>query len=330
MLRIIRGPRRHVLVAFTLVLPVFLAAEAGAQSAPCSFRLGYPGDSAAPPSIAAWLAGRATAAGLPPELPVMASLIESGLQNIAGGDADSVGFFQMRVGIWNKGVYLGYPDQPELQVKWFLDQAAAVRNSAFLHGNRAYVESAAGYGRWIDDALRPGGNSRKSYQAALARARALIDEGRSAAGSWPFIGSAPGQDAPAADIAAWMATRAVAAGLPGELPIMAALVESGLRNLPSDGDVAGYFRIPERIWDTGGYAGFANQPELQIKWFIDQAHAAAVDRITAGDAFFGQDSSQFGEWIADVERPAAHLRGRYQLQLETARLLMQVGCRTTR
>ena len=37
----------------------------------------------------------------------MAGLVESGLQNLDGGDADSVGFFQMRVGIWNKGDYAG-------------------------------------------------------------------------------------------------------------------------------------------------------------------------------------------------------------------------------
>ena len=55
----------------------------------------------------------------------MASLVESGMTNIQGGDADSVGFFQMRVGIWNQGDYAGYPDKPELQVKWFLDQAEA-------------------------------------------------------------------------------------------------------------------------------------------------------------------------------------------------------------
>ena len=33
----------------------------------------------------------------------MASLVESGVKNLKGGDADSAGFFQMRVGIWDKG-----------------------------------------------------------------------------------------------------------------------------------------------------------------------------------------------------------------------------------
>ncbi len=57
----------------------------------------------------------------------MASLVESGVKNLNFGDADSVGFFQMRVGIWNKGEYAGFPEKPELQAKWFLDQAEAVK-----------------------------------------------------------------------------------------------------------------------------------------------------------------------------------------------------------
>ena len=36
----------------------------------------------------------------------------------------------MRVGIWNQGAYAGYPDKPELQVKWFLDNAEAVKKAA--------------------------------------------------------------------------------------------------------------------------------------------------------------------------------------------------------
>ncbi len=44
----------------------------------------YPGDGAPPEAIAAWMARDAQAAGLPPELPVMASLVESGLHNLTG------------------------------------------------------------------------------------------------------------------------------------------------------------------------------------------------------------------------------------------------------
>src|SRR3712207_7547243 len=51
---------------------------------------------------------------------VMAALVESGVANLNFGDRDSVGFFQMRTGIWNQGEYAGYPEKPELQMKWFI------------------------------------------------------------------------------------------------------------------------------------------------------------------------------------------------------------------
>ena len=59
----------------------------------------------------------------------MAALVESGLRNLAYGHADSVGFFQMRVGIWDKGAYAGYLARPELQLRWFADHAIAVREA---------------------------------------------------------------------------------------------------------------------------------------------------------------------------------------------------------
>src|SRR6185437_14500944 len=44
----------------------------------------YPGDTASQDQIAAWMAGEAQARGLPGELPVMASLVESGMHNLTG------------------------------------------------------------------------------------------------------------------------------------------------------------------------------------------------------------------------------------------------------
>jgi hypothetical protein len=317
---------RSITAALAIVLTV--CGVSTAQSPPCSYPLVYPGDSAPPEARAAWLAARAALVGVPEELPVMAALLASGLHSQSAGDRDSVGFFQMRMSVWNKGAYDGYPAQPELQAKWFLDQATAVRNLAMLHGDRSSVETPAGYGRWIDEALRPSSANRATYQRALEPSRQLIADGRLLAGSWP-VGGAPADDAPRQSVAAWMATRAIAAGLPGELPIMAALVESGLRNLPSDGSVAGYFRMLESIWNGGRYEDFARKPELQMTWFVDQAARARAARI-AGEPFFGADPQHWGEWVADVERPAEQFRGRYQLKLDEARMLMQAGCTTAR
>jgi hypothetical protein len=138
----------------------------------------------------------------------------------------------------------------------------------------------------------------------------------------PGLGGAPvaypGDDAPREQIAAWMARAAKARGLPPELPVMASLVESGLHNLSyGDADSVGYFQMRTSIWDQGEYAGYARRPELQLEWFLDHAEAMGKQRIARGQPV--DDEAHYGEWIADVERPAAQYRGRYQLRLDEAR-----------
>ena len=131
----------------------------------------------------------------------------------------------------------------------------------------------------------------------------------------------PGDDAPAADIAKWMAEGAASAGLPPELPVMAALVESGLRNLEyGDNDSAGFFQMRVAIWNKGEYFGFPSRPELQLRWFVDLAISFKSQRIAAGIST--TDENLFGEWIADIERPPEQYRGRYQLRLLEARHLI--------
>ena len=128
----------------------------------------------------------------------------------------------------------------------------------------------------------------------------------------------PGDGAPKSAIARWMADEAQRRGLPRELPVMAALVESDLHNdAGGDRDSVGYFQMRTSIWDSGPYAGYTHNPELQLKWFLDQAVALKNDATT--------DPSQYGNWIADVERPAEQYRGRYQLHLDEARQLLGGG-----
>jgi cell wall-associated NlpC family hydrolase len=132
----------------------------------------------------------------------------------------------------------------------------------------------------------------------------------------------PGDEAPKAQRAAWMAAAARDRGLPAELPVMASLVESGLSNLPGgDRDSVGYFQMRTSIWDQGPYAGYADKPERQLDWFLDNAEAVKKQRIARGLAV--DDERQYGEWIADVERPAAQYRGRYQEQLDEAQALLR-------
>jgi cell wall-associated NlpC family hydrolase len=131
----------------------------------------YPGDNASQAELATWMGAAAQRRGLPPELPVMAALVESHLKNLGYGDADSVGFFQMRLGTWNSGDYAGYPERPGLQLKWFLDQAEAVKRQRAAAGKPL---GAASYGDWIADIERPAAQYRGRYQPQLAEARELL------------------------------------------------------------------------------------------------------------------------------------------------------------
>src|SRR5215217_2056687 len=132
----------------------------------------YPGDNASQPELARWLASEAKKAGLPPELPVMASLVESGVKNVQGGDADSAGFFQMRVGIWDNGPYRGFRTNPHLQAKWFIDNALQVKKARLAAGKS--VTDPGAFGEWIADIERPAAQYRYKYQLRLTEARKLI------------------------------------------------------------------------------------------------------------------------------------------------------------
>jgi hypothetical protein len=106
----------------------------------------------------------------------MASLVESGLRNLDSGDADSVGFFQMRTSIWDQGIYRGYQGRAALQLQWFLDHAEAVKGARVAAGQP--IDDPNSYGEWIADVERPAEQYRGRYQLRLDEARALVDEAR--------------------------------------------------------------------------------------------------------------------------------------------------------
>ena len=136
----------------------------------------------------------------------------------------------------------------------------------------------------------------------------------------------PGDEAPKATLAGWMAYGASARGVPGELPVMAALVESNVTNLPpGDAGYAGYFQMRLDIWNQGAYAGYPANPQLQLNWFVDTALQVLASK-RATDPGYGATEARWGEWIADVERPAEQFRGRYQPRLGDARALIGAGC----
>jgi hypothetical protein len=131
----------------------------------------YPGDAGRPEERAAWMARAARERGLPAELPVMASLVESGLKNLSGGSEDSAGLFQMRESVWNQGDYAGYADHPERQLDWFLDRAEEVRRARVARGQPVDESS---YGEWVADIERPREIYRGRYQLRLDEARELL------------------------------------------------------------------------------------------------------------------------------------------------------------
>jgi hypothetical protein len=120
------------------------------------------------------MADGATAAGLPPELPVMAALVESSLRNLPYGDRDSVGYFQMRLSVWNHGTYEGYLARPELQLRWFVDHAVAVQAARAAAGDSAFGADPATWGEWIAAVERPAARYHGRYQDRLAEAQALL------------------------------------------------------------------------------------------------------------------------------------------------------------
>ena len=113
-------------------------------------------------------------AGLPPERPVMAALVQSGLRNMTDGDADAMGFFQMRVGIWDRGEYAGYRDNPVRCLR-------ARRQDGPEDGHAVVGRDLGSCGKWIDNIDRPGedvgGHTADDYQSRLGEARQLLRVG---------------------------------------------------------------------------------------------------------------------------------------------------------
>lgn len=167
-----------VLVGVRALLPAMNLAAKPKPPLPCKVEGSetYPGDNAPRTALAQWMAEGALKAGLPVELPVMGALVESGLRNLPSGDADSAGFFQMRVSIWNTGAYAGFPQHPELQLQWFIDQALLVEQKRVAEGIpvEELLSDALRYGEWVAGVLRPPEPFRGKYQLRLDEARSLI------------------------------------------------------------------------------------------------------------------------------------------------------------
>ena len=120
--------------------------------------------------VARWLAGLAKDAGLPPELPVMAALQESNLDNSTVGDkGKAIGLFQIWPDHVPKNAKSDLRRDPNWQAKWFISTAKTVQ------AKYGYTVGATSrYGEWCANIELPAAQNRSKYQPHLAEARALI------------------------------------------------------------------------------------------------------------------------------------------------------------
>jgi hypothetical protein len=162
--------------------------------------------------------------------------------------------------------------------------------------------------------------------ASLALAPAALAQGGAPAPNFddPCPVLYPGDGATKERIARWMARSAGERGLPHELPVMAAIAESGLRNLRGD-TYSGFFGMHESL-NTGEYRGFPRNPQLQVNWFLDSAAVVRQLRVAEGRPDPAGEERAFGSWIADVERPSPENRSGYQPHLAEARTLIAGKC----
>jgi hypothetical protein len=165
-----------------------------------------------------------------------------------------------------------------------------------------------------------------AFAAVLAWSPGALAQGGAPAPDFdePCPALYPGDDAARERIARWMARGAAERGLPHELPVMAAIAESGLRNLRG-GSYHGFFGMHESL-NRGDYRGFPRRPELQLRWFLDSASAVRQRRVAEGGLDPAADERAFGIWIADVERPTPDNRPGYQRHLDEARRLVAGEC----
>ena len=121
-----------------------------------------------------------------------------------------------------------------------------------------------------------------------------------------------------------MARGAGERGLPLELPVMAGLAESGLRNLRGT-SYHGFFGMHKSL-NAGDYRGFPRNPTLQLDWFLDTAALVRQRRVAEGGPDPAADAGDYGLWIADVERPAPENRSGYQPHLDGGAQLIGGRC----
>jgi hypothetical protein len=133
------------------------------------------------------------------------------------------------------------------------------------------------------------GIAKKAREAIVERLLASAPSGTDGVSAVPI-------NASQREVAGWMASEAVKRQVPDVLPVMTALVESGLKNLGyGDRDSLGYFQErPSQGWGT---AEQIMNPEYALDKFLDVAEEMRR-------AVSWTDAGALGNWAQDVQRSA--------------------------
>ncbi len=109
------------------------------------------------------------------------------------------------------------------------------------------------------------------------------------------------------DWACWMAATAAHEGLPPTLPVMMALAQSGLRNMPSGENDAGFFGIDPAATYAPPGAGVARDTHPAGDWWVDHPDAQ-LDHVVGRLSGFGggirdgglDDPDALGRWASEA------------------------------
>jgi hypothetical protein len=117
---------------------------------------------------ARWMAVNAALNGIPRELPIMASLVETGdqLQNIDYGDRDSISFFQIRPSSHGHDAYW-WNRRPDENLKWFLRRAVYFKQQGYKFTKPPFTSYKLG--EWAQAVEASGYPERYQYKYNLAR-----------------------------------------------------------------------------------------------------------------------------------------------------------------
>jgi hypothetical protein len=275
-----------------------------------------------------WMAAEATAAGLPPTLPLMAALAHSGLRNLSAGE-HGAGFFALDAGAAYAPPGHGLPRDAQPDAAWWLERPDAQLDAVLRRlgdaggGARdAQLDDPAALGRWAAEA-DAGALDATAFADAHAGAAALVETCRDApAATSAAIAAARSQlgvhelgvnAGPAVD--RYLAAAGAGSGNPWCAGFVTWSVEQAGRELPGEGWAA------VSTWVAAAQAGehglsIVDAADARpgdvvaFDWggggdFGSDAHIGFLDSAVAADGTFTTVEGNAGDAVAQLQRSTA-------------------------